>query len=350
MLLSLGSEGRCCMTSWRRALGIGGLVLAIGIIGGLQFLTAPGDSTDSKIVEIAPGSSLHDVISVLSSQGLLKHPTLFEIVARMTGQDRKIIPGEYRLHSDMSPLTLLSYLVEGRVLQHAVTIPEGFTMVQIAELLDEHGLTNRHEFLRVCRDASFIRTLGIGVPTNAPSLEGYLFPDTYFLTRRMSPHDIVRMFVRRFNKVFTEELRMRARDIGLTVHEVLTLASIIEKETSLPEERPVISGVFHNRLRRRMPLQSDPTVIYALKEFDGNLRKQDLVLESPYNTYRVIGLPPGPIANPGKAAILAALYPQETDYVYFVSRNDGSHQFSVTLAEHNAAVERYQRAAMNQAS
>lgn len=346
MLLSLGSEGWCCMTSWRRALGIGGLVLVIGVIGGLQFLTAPGDSTDSKIVEIAPGSSLHDVISVLSSQGLLKHPTLFEIVARMTGQDRKIIPGEYRLHSGMSPLTLLSYLVEGRVLQHAVTIPEGFTMVQIAELLDEQGLADRQEFLGLCQDSSFIHLLGL----NVPSLEGYLFPDTYFVTRTMSPRDIVRMFVRRFDDILTEDLRARARDIGLTVHEVLTLASVIEKETSLPEERPLISGVFHNRLRRRMPLQSDPTVIYALKDFDGNLRKRDLVLESPYNTYRIIGLPPGPIANPGKASILAALYPAQTDYVYFVSRNDGSHEFSVTLAEHNAAVERYQRAAMKQAS
>lgn len=314
-------------------------------VGGLLLIPA-GHPTERKIIDIAPGMSLHEVVDVLSSEGLLEHPVLFEILARVTGHDRKIIPGEYELHAGMSPLDILSRLVQGRVLLHSVTIPEGYTMAQIAVALEQQGLVDPVEFLHACRDSAFLRTLAI----EAPSLEGYLFPDTYFFTKSMSPHEMIRMFVQRFHEVFTPELQSRAREIGMSVQEVLTLASVIEKETSLDRERALISGVFHNRLRRKMPLQSDPTVIYALKDFDGNLRKRDLILESPYNTYRIVGLPPGPIANPGKASILAALYPARTDYIYFVSRNDGSHQFSVTLDEHNAAVQRFQRAAAKPAS
>ena len=170
-----------------------------------------------------------------------------------------------------------------------------------------------------------------------------MFPDTYRFARYMPPEFIVRIFVSRFHEMVTPELQAQAKSMEMTFQEIITLASVIEKETGLAAERSLVSGVFHNRLRQNIPLQSDPTVIYALEYFDGNIRKADLSVNSPYNTYKVRGLPPGPIANPGLAAIKAALYPTPSNFVYFVSRNDGSHKFSVTLAEHNKAVDKYQR-------
>ena len=212
-------------------------------------------------------------------------------------------------------------------------------MRQIATVLSEKELIDREKFIQLTLDSSFIKSLDLDVQ----SLEGYLFPDTYFFARSTPEKEIIQTFVQRLWKAFSPELLERAKQMKMTVLEVLTLASVVEKETGLSEERSMVAGVFHNRLDRNIPLQSDPTVIYAIEAFDGNIRKRDLSIESPYNTYRVRGLPPGPIANPGEAAIRAALFPTPSDYVYFVSKNDGSHQFSVTLAEHNRAVEKYQK-------
>jgi UPF0755 protein len=212
-------------------------------------------------------------------------------------------------------------------------------VAQIADILDQKRLALKQDIFRLSRDPVFIQSLNV----QAPTLEGYLFPDTYHFSRFTPPETIIRTFVTRFHDVLTPEIKARTTAMGMTLQDVLTLASVVEKETGLAAERPLVSGVFHNRLRRGIPLQSDPTVIYALESFDGNIRKADLSVESPYNTYKVRGLPPGPIANPGLAAIHAALYPTETDFVYFVSRNDGSHHFSVTLADHNKAVDIYQR-------
>ena len=253
--------------------------------------------------------------------------------------DRKIIPGEYELHAGMRPTVLLAKLVKGEVYQHSVTIPEGYNIVQIADILDQKGLADKEEILRLSRDRTFIASMDV----NASTLEGYLFPDTYRFARYTPPESIVRTFISRFHEMVTPEIYAQAKSMEMTLQEVLTLASVIEKETGLAKERALVSGVFHNRLRRNIPLQSDPTVIYALEYFDGNIRKADLSVNSPYNTYKVRGLPPGPIANPGLAAIQAALYPTPSDFVYFVSRNDGSHKFSATLAEHNKAVDKYQR-------
>ena len=221
----------------------------------------------------------------------------------------------------MRPTELLSKLVKGEVYQHSVTIPEGYNVVQIADILDQKDLANKHDILRLNQDAAFIASLNI----QASTLEGYLFPDTYRFARYTPPEFIVQSFVSRFHEMVTPELHAQAKSMGMTLQEVLTLASVIEKETGLATERSLVSGVFHNRLQRNIPLQSDPTVIYALKYFDGNIRKADLSVNSPYNTYKVRGLPPGPIANPGLASIQAALYPTPSDFVYFVSRNDGSH-------------------------
>jgi len=324
-------------------------LLLVAVLGGLAFqlLNQPvGESSKPRIVEIPKGTSFNQIAGHLRRENLIANKWFFSGIARLKGEDRKIIPGEYELHADMRPTEILSKLVEGRIYYHTVTIPEGYTIEQIANLLAAKELTDRVAFLRLTRDPDMIHSLNLKVPT----LEGYLFPDTYFFSRPTYPDAIIRTLVRRFWEAFTTEYQARTKDIEMTVQEVLTLASVIEKETGLSQERPLVSGVFHNRLRKNIPLQSDPTVIYALKDFGGNIRKEDLLVESPYNTYLVVGLPPGPIANPGEAAIRAALFPTPTDFVYFVSRNDGSHEFSSTLAEHKQAVEKYQRSRQKQTS
>ncbi|RMH09261.1 MAG: endolytic transglycosylase MltG [Nitrospirae bacterium] len=317
-----------------------GLGLSLVLVGGWVWAhLQPVGSPDRHVrIEVPPGTTFSEVADRLAAKHLIRSKWVFLWVGRLTGAERRILPGEYDIHGGMTAMDIIHHLVHGQVVQHLVTIPEGYSVRQIAELLARKRLTDRNTFLRLTVDPEFIHTLGLQVS----SLEGYLFPDSYLLTRFMEPEIIIRRMVERLHHVWTPERRARARELGMSLHEVLTLASVIEKETGDPTERGLISGVFHNRLRRQIPLQSDPTVIYAIKEFDGNLRKSDLRIESPYNTYRVTGLPPGPIANPGEAAIHAALYPASTPFMYFVSRNDGSHHFSRTLAEHQRAVQKYQ--------
>jgi UPF0755 protein len=319
---------------------IGCVLVILVVLGGLLWMNQPiGFPNQLRLVDIPPGTSFTEVSRLLRQHHLIQSEWFFTLLARVQRVDRKIIPGEYELHGGMQSTEVLNKLVKGEVYKYAVTIPEGYTVIQIADILSQKNLADRQEFLRLTRDPAFIGNLHI----QAPTLEGYLFPDTYQFSRYMPPESILRAFVTRFHEMVTPELRTRALAMGMTLKEVLTLASVVEKETGLAAERPLVSGVFHNRLQKGIPLQSDPTVIYALESFDGNIRKADLSVNSPYNTYKILGLPPGPIANPGLAAIKAALYPTPTDFVYFVARNDGSHQFSVTLAEHNKAVDQYQR-------
>jgi UPF0755 protein len=239
----------------------------------------------------------------------------------------------------MTPAEILSKLLNGQVVLRPLTIPEGLTITQIADLVSQQGLTDRAEFIRLAKDRTFVTSLGI----KAETLEGYLYPDTYKFPRPVKAREVLAAMVEKLRQMVGPDLLIRMQELKMTMHEVLTLASIIEKETGSGGERPEISAVFHNRLKKHIPLQSDPTVIYGLSEFDGNLRKKDLSSPSPYNTYRVQGLPPGPIANPGIQAIRATLYPSDSRSLYFVSRNDGTHQFSATLIEHNQAVEKYQK-------
>jgi UPF0755 protein len=293
-----------------------------------------------RIVDIPDGSTFRQVASLLEKEQIIASRWGFLLLGRLTWADRRIIPGEYAMHASMRPRDILNKLRTGQVVLHPVTIPEGFTIAQIAEVLDQKGVTDSKEFLHLAYDRDFILT---AFKIELPSLEGYLFPDTYHVPRRAKVKDLIGMLVESMWRAFTPEFRARADEIHMSVHEVLTLASVIEKETGVDEERELVSSVFHNRLKRRIPLQSDPTVIYGLTLFDGNLKKRDLDKVSPYNTYRVVGLPPGPIANPGAHSIRAALYPAPSPYLYFVSRNNGTHEFSATLAEHNRAVEKYQR-------
>ncbi len=321
------------------------LVLA-ALATALVFNRPAGHSAKTQIVYIQPGMSLGKVAELLEEQQLMTSPQWFRVIGKLTQADRKIQPGEYELHDGLTPTEILTRLKEGKVYYHSVTIPEGYTVRQIATVLSDKDLIDYEKFIQLTQDKNFIKSLDLDVQ----HLEGYLFPDTYFLARLTPEEEIIKTFVHRLRKAFSQELLDRTKEIGMSVQEVLTLASVVEKETGLSKERPMVSGVFHNRLKRNIPLQSDPTVIYAMETFDGNIRKRDLSIESPYNTYQVRGLPPGPIANPGEAAIRATLYPTPSDYVYFVSRNDGSHQFSVTLAEHNRAVEKYQKKRHKRAS
>ncbi len=308
----------------------------------LNQLDSVGHADHVTVLDVAEGVSLSEVAKRLHQQKLIKSERVFVWVGRLSGLDRKIIPGEYELHGGMDSLTILGKIVKGDVIQYTVTIPEGFSVRQIADLLHEQRLVNGEAFLQFTKDQDFIQTLSLSVDDPVENLEGYLFPDTYQFARHVATEQLIATMVSRFKETMTEDNRRRAAELGLSWHQVVTLASVIEKETARDDERTLISGVFYNRLRKNIPLQSDPTVIYALHEFDGNLRKRDLFFDSPYNTYRVLGLPHGPIANPGSAAIHAALYPDSTEYLYFVSRNDGSHEFSSTLAEHNRAVRKYQ--------
>lgn len=299
----------------------------------------PQEHPPSKIVVIPDGTTFQQVAALLERERLIKSRAVFVLFGKSQSAERKIHAGEYELNPSMVPAEILSKLLLGQVVLHPITIPEGLTISQIADVMVQHGISSREEFVRVTNDKALIAALGI----KADTLEGYLYPDTYKFPREVKAKEVVVAMVDHLRQVFGADLQVRAQEMKMTLHEVLTLASLIEKETGSGDERPEISAVFHNRLKKRIPLQSDPTVIYGLPNFDGNLRKKDLSSPSPYNTYRWAGLPPGPIANPGVEAIRAALYPANSRALYFVSRNDGTHQFSVTLAEHNEAVEKYQK-------
>ncbi len=297
---------------------------------------APG--AGDQVVAIARGQSMARTAAALERRGMIRDALKFRLLARFRGDDRRIQAGEYLLSGALAPREILEILVGGRVRHHRITIAEGLTVAQIADLVAAAGLTNAAAFQASATDPVALAAAGIA----AESFEGYLFPETYFFTASDTPADMVAAMAARFRQVFRAEWEARAAGMNWTVHQVVTLASIIEKETGAPGERALISGVFHNRLRRGMRLESDPTVIYGIPDFDGNLTRRHLETLTAYNTYRIAGLPPGPIANPGAAAIEAALFPEETDALYFVSRNDGTHVFSETYTEHLKAVRRYQ--------
>ena len=275
----------------------------------------------------------------MKGEQLIRSRWAFLWLGKTRDIDRKIRPGEYELDASLSSQEILAKLLSGRVVLHPVTIPEGYNLTQIADVLSTQQVTDAKEFTKLVRDRAYIATLGI----EADSLEGYLFPETYSFPRGTKAREVIKAMVDGLHRVWSAEMQEQAARMKLSLHQVLTLASVIEKETGSKEERELIAAVFHNRLRKKIPLQSDPTVIYGLPAFDGNIHKRDLSILSPYNTYRVQGLPPGPIASPGAHSLRAALFPAQASYLYFVSRNDGTHQFSSTLTEHNQAVEKYQK-------
>lgn len=295
-------------------------------------------SGEKIIVNIPPGQGFALTARTLHEAGIVSSLSGFRWIARIKGADKKIRAGEYLLSSDMSPHRVLEILTSGKVLLRKLTIPEGHNLYQIAAAVAQAGLGTREDFFRNATDAVFADEKGIGYQT----FEGYLFPDTYRFPKSAGVKKIIASMLKQFRSVFTREWIEQAEKMGFTVHQMVTLASVVEKETGDPAERPIIASVFHNRLRKKMRLQSDPTVIYGIRNFDGNLTKKHLRTHTPYNTYRIRGLPPGPIANPGRASLEAVLYPADTKFFYFVSKKDKTHKFSENLKEHNRAVRKYQ--------
>ena len=315
------------------------LLCAIFLVGLWYYLITPLKSGGAaQVFVVREGATLRQVSGELEQRGLISGKGLFLLWTRIMGYSRSIKAGEYRLNSGMPPLEICEILRKGIIITHSLTVPEGFTMHQIGTLLEQKGLADKTEFLELAADQEVTGNYGV----NGSSMEGYLYPDTYQFGRGLSTISIIDVMVMRFKEVYTP-LHKRAKLMGMTMEEVVTLASIVEKETGQAEERPVIASVFLNRLKKGMRLESDPTVIYGLGNFNGNLTKKDLVAYTPYNTYVIHGLPRGPISNPGLGAIKAVLHPAKTDYLYFVSRNDGSHFFSRNLSEHNRAVKLYQK-------
>jgi len=312
--------------------------IAAIVFGAWLFIYAetPIDATQNTtvLVDIPTGTSFVKVAKILGDVGLIKHRFLFYGLVGIKGSARLIRAGEYEFNTSLSPSELIDKLLHGDIKFHRVTIREDYSLKEIAAHLKEYKLIDETVFFQLAQDREFLLSLGV----SGSSLEGYLFPDTYFLNRSISTRQILRTMVERFWSKITPEMINEAAKRGLNVHQFVTFASIVGKESGNTAEKPIIAAVFFNRLKKGMPLQSDPTAVYDLKDFNGKILRSHLKRESPYNTYVIRGLPPGPIANPGLDTFLAILNPANVDYLYFVSRGDGTHFFSSSFADHNNAI------------
>ena len=296
-----------------------------------------GDKTIE--IEIPKGATFRQAVEILSKDRLTRNKTLFLIIGRISGLEKKTRAGYYSIRGSMSPLSILRMLRKGQIIEYEIVIVEGDSISEIGAKLAGKGIIKKEDFIKLSADRSFLSFHNI----KAPSIEGYLFPDTYKIPKGTDPKEAIGAMINRMREQYSDELRVRASEIGLSEREVLTLASIIEKEAKVDKERPLISAVYHNRLRKRIPLQADPTSIYGIEGFRRDITEKDLKRKTPYNTYIIKGLPPGPIASPGIKSIKAALYPADVPYLFFVSNNDDTHRFSVTPREHQLAVEIYRK-------
>ena len=321
-------------------LGVAAMAVAAAVVAALLYLPGP-ELPRPVTLTVGEGMRFGDVATEAARRGVLRHPRLLTWWARLSRADRAVRWGDYSIRHALSPRELLARLAGPPDPIHQVTIPEGFTVQAALAALETAGFGSAESFRCLLDDPVFLAAHD--VPVANP--EGYLFPDTYIFPLTTPAERILHAMLQRFRDVAGATLAQRAAKVGLTLHEAVTLASIVEAETARADERPLVSAVFHNRLRRHMPLQSDPTVLYGYgrPSTDRSITREDLRRATPYNTYVIAGLPPGPIANPGRASLDAAVEPAAVDYLYFVARGDGSHQFSSTLAEHNLAVARYQR-------
>lgn len=293
-----------------------------------------------RTVEIPAHEGLLAIARRLSDADIVRGPEALVVLSVLRGSARSLRAGEYDFPQGTTAVTALRLLESGKVRLHPVLHPEGGTLAELARTIEQQHLARAADVLRTASDPGFVQNVGV----EGPSLEGYVFPDTYHFTKGMTVEQMLTRTVLRLRAKLTPEMLARARERGLSLHELLTLASIIEREAVAREERPLISAVFWNRLQMRMPLQADPTVQYALGKQRRALTRADLATDHPFNTYTRSGLPPGPIASPGLSAIEAALDPAPVKYLYFVAADDQHHHFSTTMAEHNAAVARYRLA------
>lgn len=317
--------------------------VALGILTFIyvrSILVSAVDPTDEKIVifEVPPETSFKQVAQSLYEKDLINSKWGLTALARFDGSDKKIVAGEFELTKSMSVLDILKRLASGDVIKRKIVFKEGASIRELGKLLEDAGLLTKNEFDPSLYDRSLLTEAGL----TSDSFEGYLFPNTYTFSRPVTARKIIWTMMEEGDNRWKPDFTDRADQLSLSRHEVLTLASIIEKESGNFDEQPLISSVFHNRLKENMRLQSDPTVIYGIPDFNGNLTREDLDLPTPYNTYTRHGLPPGPICNPGETAIKAALYPAPTQYLYFVADGKGTHAFAATLVDHNRNVQKYQ--------
>ena len=296
----------------------------------------------SRLVLVIPHDSAQSILRILERRGVIRPGPFSRVYLRLTGRGRGLKAGEYLFEEPMTAPKVLEKLLRGDILYHKVTIPEGLRSAEIFATFRREGFGSDEEFHDAFQDVSPI----VEIDPEATDLEGYLYPDTYHLAKGTNAREVVSQMVGHHLSLWTPEWIQQARAEGLTPREAVTLASLIEKETARAEERPLVSSVFHNRLEKRMRLQCDPTIIFALamrNRYRGFITRRDLELDSRYNTYAYRGLPPGPIANPGKDSLRAALFPDRTEFLFFVSMNNGRHTFSTNLQEHSRAVQKYQR-------
>jgi UPF0755 protein len=329
--------------TWRERLFVAFLLLVLfspGLFWARQELLdqAADPAGQPRLVEIPKGSGIQATAEILAQAGVINPPWLFVLASRLTMDTALIQAGEYQLSAAMSRREILQALAKGRVFLHPLVIPEGQTLAQIMERIAESRLADPAQAAALAHDRDFIASLGL----EGDSLEGYLFPDTYRFARGAGAKAILAAMARRFQEQW-QPLAARAARLGLSRRTTVTLASIIEREARVPSERPLVSAVYHNRLKINMPLQADPTVSYGVADFEGRLTRRHLETDHPYNTYTRPGLPPGPICSPGLASLQAALNPAPVDYLYFVAVGDGSHAFSRDYRDQINNVNRYQR-------
>jgi len=312
-------------------------MLFISTLFAFLLYTPIGDGRKVLTVDFVKGSTLKKLADTLEKEEIIRSSALFTLYAKVSGVSGKVQAGTYQFNDALTPPEIVHKLTIGDVFEKRFAVPEGYSIFQIAEMLDSRGYFNKEQFLKECRNPRLLNELGI----SAKTVEGFLYPSTYNLLKIEAPDDLIRLMVGQFVKIYTEKFSTAEKGSRLSRMQIITLASIVEKEAVVPEEKPIIASVFLNRLKKGMPLQSDPTATYGTRAFGGKVSGTDVRRDSPYNTYLISGLPQGPIGNPGADAIKAVLKPAETGYYYFVAKNDGTHHFSLNLDEHNRAVYQY---------
>ncbi len=338
----------CLIALMLTALGAGLSVIAIKSY--FSLLAKDTLSLSDIVVEIPYGSSLKHVAHLLAEEKVIPHEQKFYWYMRIARKDaNKIQAGYYQFNGTYTYAQLAESLKNGRDRASKIIFKEGQTLVDLVNILEAEGVLKKEDFIEAMRSKDVSALINapnvearLALENDVGGIEGYLFPDTYFFTKKDSPKTIISIMHRHLLNKIDESMRLRMKELNLSLHQVLSLAAIVEKETGAPEERPLIASVYLNRLKIGMPLQADPTVIYGMKNYDGKIRKSDLSLPHPYNTYKIAGLPPGPIAAPSLMAIKAVLWPAETKYLFFVSKNDGTHIFCENISCHNKAVKKWQ--------
>jgi UPF0755 protein len=316
-----------------------GIVLFFLLYAAFQLFSPLPIGNKNIEIEIPKGATFRQAAEIFKGEHIIRNKTFFLAVGRLTGTDRKIRAGYYSIYKSMNLLDLFRILRKGQIIEYEVTVVEGDSLREISDKLADKDIVSKDDFMELATDKDYLSSYDI----DAPSLEGYLFPDTYRIPKGMDADDVIGMMINTMREQFSGKLMARAEELGLSEKTVLTLASIIEKEAVTDEDRPLISAVYQNRIKKKMLLQADPTSIYGVKSSKEKITHEDLKRKTAYNTYVIKGLPPGPIASPGLKSITAALYPAKVPYLYFVSNNDGTHHFSVSAEEHFAAVRVYRQ-------